>query len=768
MVMCIAAAAAATLGCAAEATGEPSGSARDEAPSAVLQVDAESLPAHLDFHAKTMLLFRRKGCRGCAEVEAAFDTASQAVLDAGISLAAIDVGAGPAEQRAARSFGVVPSDRPAMVIVEKGSKPVVYSGEPTASAIVRELLSKRPAEAASGGGSIDGGLPWEVGAQRHALHVRENEGIGMTYAGEVVLLTAVGMQQWVRLQGDDPALVHFHDASCDVDADPDTPVTVCQRVAGAVNEAATILAGRSAPLQVGRVDLDEQPDLRERFGDVAAGQTAIMLKGQVQPVPRAPLFSGRELALAVEQLAPSPWEILGTSKQLREFIAKKTPEKPALVAFIDDPGMSMLEMERSSSEPPAMKLESPAASTALRATFARAVAQGPQHYRAAVATPGAARRLKGQIEADFANGGIGLFYPAALLSSSLPEASHAAAPLEQLVSGDGLEGGSLSAWLESARLLLVDHMRPDNYHWFDGEGGRLVAFFDVDLDDTGERRHSTAQHSIGFEDTHYWRDKLLRFARQYHERVDSGELDLSNSPMGPHKLKFAVADEEDWAFMMHRCGLGEVDSEVRVAILDDVELTRRWRMVTEFSEEELWRFVERFHRGRYPPYVMSEAVPRAELKHGRAGRIVGKNARTVVFNESLDVVVHVRATDCDRCDEVDDILDAVARHFAQDDSLRFATLDGSLNDLPVEFQVPDVPTIVIVPAVANAEPVTMSGATATARDVVKFVRKHAASQLHPPKTKKKKGKRRKKKRVAKREAHQEKPSDAAPPPSVEL
>eukprot|EP00047_Mylnosiga_fluctuans_P017669 m.63558 g.63558 ORF g.63558 m.63558 type:complete len:522 (+) comp7201_c0_seq1:25-1590(+) len=217
---------------------------------------------------------------------------------------------------------------------------------------------------------------------------------------------------------------------------------------------------------------------------------------------------------------------------------------------------------------------------------------------------------------------------------------------------------------------------------------------------------------VVFGDVHFLRDPSQ--AKYIRNRV----LRVANQTTP--RLKFAVADIKEFPKFQTALNMVPNKGQIHAAIFTAAGINK---MGHEFSPANLQTFVAKFVREEL--HEKLSATPPA-VNDGPVKTVVLSTFNTIVNDPSVDVVIYFHAQWCVECKDFDDVWYSLASQHA-DDTLRFASMDITANDVPSEYIVNAVPKLYFVPAAAKGNPSSYAGAT-KADHVLNWIE---SSRTHP-------------------------------------
>lgn len=179
-------------------------------------------------------------------------------------------------------------------------------------------------------------------------------------------------------------------------------------------------------------------------------------------------------------------------------------------------------------------------------------------------------------------------------------------------------------------------------------------------------------------DTEYWRQKVLEVAKEPEFK----------------DFTFAIADEDEFAKFLQELGLGESGNEINVGLYDTEKKRYAMDPDEEFSVESLTEFLHDFKAGKLKKVVKSQPKPRDNK--GPVRIVVGKTFEEEVLNTDKTVLLEVYAPWCGHCKKLEPIYKKLGKKYKGSEDVVVAKIDGTQNDLPIEFATSGFPTIFLV------------------------------------------------------------------------
>jgi protein disulfide-isomerase A4 len=205
--------------------------------------------------------------------------------------------------------------------------------------------------------------------------------------------------------------------------------------------------------------------------------------------------------------------------------------------------------------------------------------------------------------------------------------------------------------------------------------------------------------------TQYWREKVLRVAREYPD------------------IQFAVANEESYEEKMKELGLHESGEDVNVGLYDEQE--RKFALIDEeFSEESLTEFIDTWKKGKLKPILKSQPVaPRA--KPGKVQVVVGNSFDDIVMDESKEVFIEFYAPWCGHCKKLEPVYNKLAKSLKDEKDIVIAKIDATANDIPPTFKVEGFPTMYYVLPGKKNDPIKFESGDRDVEGMKKFIKENS-------------------------------------------
>lgn len=179
--------------------------------------------------------------------------------------------------------------------------------------------------------------------------------------------------------------------------------------------------------------------------------------------------------------------------------------------------------------------------------------------------------------------------------------------------------------------------------------------------------------------------------------------------------------------------------------------TRRYILTprsTEFSADTVRAFIKDFLADKLTPHVRSQEAPSEAENARRAVKVaVGMNFEALVRDTAKDVIVNFYAPWCGHCQALAPVYEQAAKLLAPVQTVVFAEMDATENDLPRDVAVTGYPTLYLFPAAATGAkekekdevvvgeavpmPVRYTGDRSVA-GIVRFIQENAATKFALP------------------------------------
>lgn len=140
----------------------------------------------------------------------------------------------------------------------------------------------------------------------------------------------------------------------------------------------------------------------------------------------------------------------------------------------------------------------------------------------------------------------------------------------------------------------------------------------------------------------------------------------------------------------------------------------------EFSKETVSAFVAKIIAGEMQPTTKSESIP--EKNDEPVKIVVGESWKTLVEDDTKDVLIEQYAPWCGHCKKLAPILDDLATKLADVKTLVIAKMDATQNDAPKAFKAKGYPTLHFFPA--GGKGVSYEGGR-TLKDFVEYLKENA-------------------------------------------
>jgi len=194
---------------------------------------------------------------------------------------------------------------------------------------------------------------------------------------------------------------------------------------------------------------------------------------------------------------------------------------------------------------------------------------------------------------------------------------------------------------------------------------------------------------------------------------------------------FMVAGSKDeWGQrLVSYFGLGEEDLPVVEVVDASAGEPKRFRHKGAIAADALKTFLEDYKNGKIEKYMKSEEIPKENP--GPVYKVVGKNFKSEVMTNDMDVLVKFYAEWCGHCKKLAPIYQTVAETLKNNKKLRLVEIDATKND--VEGQaIHSFPTVIFFPAGKKDSPVKFEG-DRTEEGITKFLQEKATNPIELPK-----------------------------------
>lgn len=195
------------------------------------------------------------------------------------------------------------------------------------------------------------------------------------------------------------------------------------------------------------------------------------------------------------------------------------------------------------------------------------------------------------------------------------------------------------------------------------------------------------------------------------------------------KLAFVWLSDEKYPGQTHHLGVNYRESLPTMVITTE---ERRYVLPRAKAGKELFtadvarEFVRDFLDGKIVPNVRSLEAPSEEENAKRDVKVaVATNFGSLARNPARDVMVNFYAPWCGHCQALAPVYEQAARMLAGVDSVVFAEMDATENDIPSDIDIVGYPTMYLFPAGQDSVPVKYIGDRSVA-SIMKFVQEHAA------------------------------------------
>jgi len=113
-----------------------------------------------------------------------------------------------------------------------------------------------------------------------------------------------------------------------------------------------------------------------------------------------------------------------------------------------------------------------------------------------------------------------------------------------------------------------------------------------------------------------------------------------------------------------------------------------------FNLGGLKSFIDDYLEGKIEPHVKSQAIPEKDEDDVKV--VVGKTFNSIVKDPTKDVLIELYATWCAHCNEMAPVYSELATKFKDVKDLVIAKIDGTVNEIPPEFEIKGFPTFFFV------------------------------------------------------------------------
>lgn len=144
-------------------------------------------------------------------------------------------------------------------------------------------------------------------------------------------------------------------------------------------------------------------------------------------------------------------------------------------------------------------------------------------------------------------------------------------------------------------------------------------------------------------------------------------------------------------------------------------------------------FIKKFLSGDLSKRVRSQPLPDPAANAMKAVKdVVALNFQTIALDPTKDVLVKFYASWCGHCKELAPEYERAAELLSSVDSVVFAQIEASENDIPEALDVNGYPTLILFTATADSAPVYFNEASRSAEDIALFVYENAAKEFDIP------------------------------------
>jgi len=188
------------------------------------------------------------------------------------------------------------------------------------------------------------------------------------------------------------------------------------------------------------------------------------------------------------------------------------------------------------------------------------------------------------------------------------------------------------------------------------------------------------------------------------------------------KASFAVAAKQDFDQKIIDWGVDMND----VVVAASNAKQQVFLMKSEWSVDNLEKFVTEFLAGDLEPHIKSEELPADNS--GGVQTVVGKNFDSVVMDPTKDVLIEFYAPWCGHCKTLEPKWNELGEKFAGNKDIVIAKMDATANDAPPQFAVKGFPTLYWAPMGKKDNPVKYEGGRDVS-DFVEYIKKSATNPV---------------------------------------
>lgn len=212
---------------------------------------------------------------------------------------------------------------------------------------------------------------------------------------------------------------------------------------------------------------------------------------------------------------------------------------------------------------------------------------------------------------------------------------------------------------------------------------------------------------------------LFRDPKEKDSTVMDAVKDVAGQMRSSGELAFVWVNSVDLKNFMEHVGLKEAPG---IAIYKfDSDTKYVYDGVRPPTADSMKEWIAKFVKGDVQPTIKSEPIP--EKNDEPVKVIVGDSWKSIVEDESKDVLVEQYAPWCGHCKKLEPVLVEVAKEFAGVNTVVIAKMDATANDAPMDYKPKGFPTIHFFPAGKTEGIVYESGRSK--EDFVKFIKENA-------------------------------------------
>lgn len=124
----------------------------------------------------------------------------------------------------------------------------------------------------------------------------------------------------------------------------------------------------------------------------------------------------------------------------------------------------------------------------------------------------------------------------------------------------------------------------------------------------------------------------------------------------------------------------------------------------EYTNENIFKWLETCITSENCPYNI-KSQPIVENEEGFVKTAVGKNLKSIIFDETKDVMIELYSPDCPHCVMLAPIWESLGEAFSKVDSVVIAKVDAVANTIPEEIPLSGYPTILFFKAGKDKDPI---------------------------------------------------------------